>query len=204
MTGTRSQLELLVVACQGGDRRSLGLLMKALQAPMLRLANRVLRDPVAAEDAFVEAMSRVLPRIGEFAEPRVFLAYVRRAVRNASIDLRRTRNRRDSQRALRDTRRIEGHREIRGAPLTERLPHPTSDPEAEALAAERARRVQDAVALLKEPGRTIIEHFYVDGMTYDAIAERLDISPTTVKRQLGAARHTLAARLTEGTVDDDP
>ncbi len=203
MTGNRSQIELLVVASQGGDRRSLGLLVRALQGPMLRLANRVLRDPAAAEDAFVEAMSRVLPRIGDFPEPRVYLAYVRRAVRNASIDLRRTRHHRDSHRALKDTRRLEGRSEIRTDPLTERLPHPGPDPELDAAQKQRARRVNEAVEALKEPGRTIVRDFYVAGFSYQEIAERLSISTTTVKRQLAAARSTLAARLGGGH-DDEP
>ncbi len=202
MSGKRSQIELLVVASQGGDRRSLGLLVRALQGPMLRLANRVLRDSAAAEDAFVEAMSRVLPRIGDFPEPRAFLAYVRRSVRNASIDLRRTRSHRDSQRALKDTRRLEGRSEIRTDPLTERLPHPGPNPEVDAVQNERARRVNEAVEALKEPGRTIVRNFYVDGLSYDEIAERLSISRTTVKRQLSAARSTLAARLGGGPDDD--
>jgi RNA polymerase sigma factor (sigma-70 family) len=194
-TAAEHPLDALVIACQSGEPHAFDRLVRAIEAPLLRLATAILHDAVAAEDAFVEAMARVLPRIGELDAPGAFSTYARRAVRNAAVDLRRSRSHRDARRALVQSEGLRRARPDDPTPLTDRLPSPAPNPERAVLAAEQRRRVQAAVEDLKEPGRSVVRLRFEGGLTLDEIAARTGLSRTGVKRQLAAARVALAARL---------
>ncbi len=198
-----NSVEDLVIACQNGEAGAFDRLVRHTEQPLLRLATAILRDPVAAEDAFVEAMSRVLPRIGELDSPAAFTTYARRAVRNAAVDLRRSRSRRDARTALTHSDQLRRSRPSDFSSVVERVPDRGPGPERAILLAEQHERLNEAVAELKEPGRSVLRAYYREGLTYAEIAANLDMSVTTVKRQLGAARAALAARLCrEGEADD--
>jgi len=190
----------LVRAHQAGDAAALELLVRTIQGPLLGIATTVTRNPVDAEDVFIEAMSRLLPMLTDFATPESFGRYARRSVRNGAVDLLRSRSHRDSRIALRDTASLTRKNDPR--PPIDRLPSGESNPEGSLIRAERARTVREAVGALKEPRQTIIRLFYEDGLTYAEIGLRLDLSDTTVKRHLGAARSLLAARLAGQEVAD--
>jgi RNA polymerase sigma-70 factor, ECF subfamily len=181
---------------QRGDPAALADLVALLKGPMLRMASWILADPTTAEDAFIDAMSHVLREVADFGEPDRFGAYARRAVRNRCVDVARSRSSRDARRALRDTANLS--RSVSGdGPYVERLPSPEPGPEADLLAAEERRRVGSQVEQLKEPGRTIIRLFYAEGLTYQQIGERLDLSEGVIKKTLGRCRLLLATRLRE-------
>ena len=157
------------------------------------LANRILCDPIAAEDVFIESMTRLLPLVAGFGEPDRFGAYARRAVRNQAVDCLRSRSYRDARRALRDTDRLV-HGESEVHPV-DRIPAAIQSPETQLLKEERRKMVHEAVEGLQEPRRTVVRLFYEADKTYTEIAEELGISDSSVKRHLGAARVVLAARL---------
>ena len=195
-------IEELVLRCQSGEPRAFDELVRAIEPSLLRLATVVLGDPVAAEDAFIEAMARVLPRIGD-VHSAAFHTYSRRAVRNAAVDLRRSRSYRDSRRALETTARIEAAGPLSAGPLTERVADDGPDPETSFIRAERNDRLRLAVEALREPRRSVVKLRYQEGFSYSEIAEKLDLSESTVKRHLGAARLILASRLRPEGVQHD-
>ena len=188
-------VESLVIAFQQGDAKALDHLVQRLRAPLLRLATWVLRDPIAAEDVFVDAMVRLLAVVSGFEEPQKFDAYARRTVRNAAVDTIRRRSDRDSLRSLRDTDRLARAQHKSPGGFVEGVAGSRPGPEQELLNGERRARVRAAMDSLREPGRTVVRLFYEEDRSYDQIAEQLDVSTATVKRQLAAARHVLAARL---------
>ena len=98
-------LGAIIRAFQGGDPLALDEVIRRLRGPLLRMAACVLRDPVAAEDAFIESMTHLLPTLRTFDNPDKFASYARRTVRNHCVDLLRRRVERDARRALRDTAR---------------------------------------------------------------------------------------------------
>ncbi len=173
------------------ERGALEALVRFLEQRLLSIARTIIRDPIDAEDVFVDAMSRLLPRVAEFDAPEAFGRYARRAVRNAAVDLVRARHHRDARRALRDTDRRFGADE---RPL-ERIASDRTDPEISTIRSEQRRVVQAALSGLKEPRQTIVRLHYEQGLTRAEIGERLGLSDTTVKRHLVAARAVLAARL---------
>lgn len=64
--------------------------------------------------------------------------------------------------------------------------------------AEQRARVRDAVAALEPPLREVIQLRYTGGLTYEEIAERLDLPRSTVQGRLKRARVALRQALGEG------
>ncbi len=195
MDESPGSVESLVVAYQGGDERAMERLVENMRSPLLRIANWIVRDPVAAEDIFIDSMSRLLSMLSEFDTPSKFEAYAKRTVRNAAVDTVRRRSARDSRRSLRDTDQMARARSKEPGTVVEALPGTRPGPEKRLLMSERQAQVQEAIAALREPRRTIVELFYRHDRSYDEIAVQLGISPATVKRHLSAARQLLAVRL---------
>ncbi len=111
------------------------------------------------------------------------------------MDRVRSRSFRDSRRALRDTDSLDRQRPEDSTHPAELLPDSGGGAEQDLVACERRRSVREAVDSLGEPRRTVVSMFYSQDRSYSEIAEALGVSPTTVKRHLGAARLVLASRL---------
>ena len=201
MTDQGADLGAIIEAYQAGDVLALDEVVRRLRAPLLRLAACVLRDPVAAEDAFIESMTRLLPTLRTFDNPEKFFAYARRTVRNHCVDLLRNRTERDARRALEDTGRAAARRQRPGS-WVEGEPGRGRSPEQALLQAEQARMLREAVDSLGEPDRSVVDLTYRDGLTHRQVAEQLGLSPSAVKRTLGQARVRLARRLRKGGLVD--
>jgi RNA polymerase sigma-70 factor (ECF subfamily) len=74
-------------------------------------------------------------------------------------------------------------------------PQPAHDPEQAAQQAETRRAIWRAVGCLKYIYREVIVLRYGNGLSYDEIAQRLDIRMGTVKSRLNAAHRRLQAIL---------
>ena len=70
-------------------------------------------------------------------------------------------------------------------------PTTTSDPESIAVHAEQRQIVQDAIASLKSSYKDILMMREYDELSYDEIADQLDISIDNVKYRLHTARQAL-------------
>ncbi len=191
----RETVASLVRRCQAGDGAALRPLVNTLQPVLTRDAFRILRDSASAEDAFMEAIEGLVAHIDDIEHPDRFLTYARRAARNAALDLYRTRNRRDSVRALRDTHVLEASRPPGTDPLLEGLPSAGGGPEARVATERRSRRIREAVDRLREPRRTAVLRYYFEGWTLEDVGAELGMSGAGAKRILGSARAALGARL---------
>jgi len=195
MDESATSVESLVLAFQQGEAGALDRIVERMRGPLLRLATWIVRDPVAAEDVFIEAMTRLLTRLPDFDVPANFNSYARRTVRNAAVDTIRRRSDRDSLRSLSDTDRMARARSKEPGSFVEGVPGSRPNPEQAAIMSERRDTVREAVQALKEPRKTIVELFYQQDRSYQEIADQLDTSPASVKRHLAAARQLLALRL---------
>ncbi len=195
MMGSDDNLDELLRRCAAGDGRAAEAVVLRLEGQLLRLAAWVLRDPVAAEDVFIEVMTRLIPRFAEFDSGTRLVAYSRRAVRNQCIDTLRNKSARDSRIAMEATDRVATLRAVPGGRVIEEIAHARENPEGDYAAAERVALLRDAMGDLGEPARTIVHLFYDQALTYEQISDRLGISVSGVKRHLGGARSLLAARL---------
>src|SRR5262245_55226957 len=144
------------------------------------IARSLLFDDQEADDAVQDTLLRALEKPPAPGNVRGWLSVV---VRNFALRRRREERRRKK-------------REMRRA-----APDHISSPEEVIARLEVQRRVLDAVRELPEPYRSTIVHRYLDELTREEIAERLDIPLETVRTRIKRALRLLRERLGEG--DDE-
>lgn len=152
---------------------------------------RITGNPTDALDASQETFGIVFRRVGEFRFQSRFSSWVYRIAVNASIDLRRRgRTRRiASLDAVKDGRAVDGGR------------YELADTEGEMPSAAASRKeleeeIQHAIDRLSDKLRTIIVLRYNENLSYEEIAETLEISLGTVKSRLSRAHEALDRELT--------
>ena len=143
------------------------------------------------EDCAHEALSRALEgqdrlRPGEPVRP-----WLVGIARHVAIDAIRSK-----QRTRRRT--AEGRvDEESDAPLLDRVADDTPGPEERASTAERASRIEGALAKLPEEHRRALVMFHVDGLKYQAIAARLGVPMGTIATWIARGRKSIAEALGE-------
>jgi RNA polymerase sigma-70 factor (ECF subfamily) len=159
------------------------------------LAWRVLGDAALAADAVQEAFLTVYKKGPRFEARAQFSSWLYRVVLNQSIDLRR-RERRHKTLSLGD--RVAGQR-AGGAPGPETAgdpPSPRPSPEQDALAAERAEIVRQAIARLSPKLAKVVVLRYPEGLSYEEIGGVLGVSAVAARVKVHRARLRLSkARL---------
>jgi RNA polymerase sigma-70 factor (ECF subfamily) len=193
-------IRVLATGDPGERREALGQLFDRHQRRVFNVAWRVLGDRVLAEDVVQEVFTR-LPRVAKgFRGDASLTSWLYRVTVNRAIDRRRREARRPARR-FGDT-----PIEIEGSGLPGRA-RPTS-PEGEARAHERAERVQAALLTLSPKLRAVAVLRYVEGLSYEELAEAIGCSLGTIKSRLNRAHTALAAALADfatapGEADDE-
>ena len=166
-----SPLALLMARVVAGDATAFEALVRALQAPALRLADRTLNDRAGAEDVVQLALTRLWRLADQFDPARGTVeGWFRRIVVNLCLDRRRS---------LRPVVPIDAVAEMASdAP----------DPLAAAIAADGRARLAAAMAQLLPRQRAALAMFHGDGHSMAEIADVLETTPKAVEGLLGRAR----------------
>lgn len=170
--------------------------MSSFEAQVHRYKDRIygfayhyLHDRAAAEDVTQEVLIRFWEHRDEL-RPEGTLAWLLRVTRNACIDaLRRRSTRRRVMIAPRDG--------LRSAHSRQR------SPEAEAETADFQAHLEDALARIDEPYRSILILREIQDFQYKEISGALDLPMNTVKVYLHRARKKLRKELAE-VIDYEP
>lgn len=181
----------LVRALSTGDaeqrRRALGELYDRHAEGVLNVVWRLTGDWATAEDVTQEVFLALPGRIASFRGESALAAWLYRVAVNRAIDVRRHAARRPAARLsqVRDE-------DLLGA-------HPpqgsvASEPEVEE-ADPRARAVQAALLRLSPKLRAIAVLRYVEGLSYEQLAEVLGVRLGTIKSRLSRAHEALTALL---------
>ncbi len=172
----------LMLRVADGDRAAFGLLVRALQGPGLRLADRTLNDRAAAEDVVQVALTRVWTLAGRFDPARGSVeGWFRRIVVNLCLDRRR---------AARHLVPIDSIAE---------MPSGAPDPLAAAIAGDARARLAAAMAHLAPRQRAALALFHGDGLSMAEIATALETTPKAVEGLLGRARIELRTLMGSAT-----
>jgi RNA polymerase sigma factor (sigma-70 family) len=153
----------LVAAVQAGDTAAYGPLFDRYQTRIYNFAYGILGHPEDARDVTQDAFVRVfeaLPR----KEHVEFSAYLYRAARNAAYDVTRARGRVGDPEALETV-------------LDDAM---DADPERSSLFAEQTETVRDALAALSEDHRAVLMLREMQELSYQEIADALDMPRNTV------------------------
>jgi RNA polymerase sigma-70 factor (ECF subfamily) len=188
----------LILACQA--QPSAGLdgpfreLYELYKDRVYNVCYRIAGNPSDALDAAQETFGILYRKLGEFRFESKFSSWVYRVAVNAAIDLRR-------RNASRKVTSIDGMQDVRevgtrvGArfdPTDERVETPIHA----ASRHELEREVQRAIGRLSPKLRAITVLRYIENLSYEQIAESLQISLGTVKSRLARAHDMLDRELT--------
>ena len=186
----------LILACQG--RSMAGLegpfreLYELYKDRVYNVCYRISGNPSDALDAAQETFGILFRKISEFRFESKFSSWVYRIAVNASIDLRR----RTRARKLTSLDALEegssGATSAHFDPTDERIEMPMHAASRHELELE----IQRAISRLSPKLRAITVLRYVENLSYEQIAETLQISIGTVKSRLARAHDVLDRELT--------
>ncbi|QEH36336.1 ECF RNA polymerase sigma factor SigW [Aquisphaera giovannonii] len=177
----------LVRLAQDGDRGAFGRLVEQFQPTVHAIAVRRLGNPSEALELTQEVFLHVLRRIHQLREPERFAGWLRQVAVRMAIN-RATR--RVAPPTVEDSV-LEGAYEAADQPIDE------------LIARERAERLWEAMARLKELDRETLIAFYIRGLSLLEMADELTVPLGTIKRRLHTARKRLRQELEASVADAD-
>ncbi len=188
------QDELLIRRAQSGDEGAFEQLLLAHQKSVYNLCLRMAGNPDDALDLSQEAFIRAWRALGQYQFDAAFSTWLFRLTSNICIDFLR-KQKRQQHMSLTATDEDESGEEFA-------VPDPAPGPEEQAVHNERRQAVARAMAALPEDYRAVMQLRAVEALSYEQIAEILDIKVGTVKSRLARARAQLRKILKDGNFFD--
>ncbi len=186
----------LVQAYQDGNVEAFDQLYLRYHQAIHALTNRLVRDPLLAEDLTQETFFRVLRSLNRVDESFNFSAWIHRIATNLCYDELRRRKRgqapagEEGPRASNPLMGVEDPEEVLGTIASK---DPSGHPEDALAMRELRREVWDVAARLPKNYRTILSLRELQGLTYAAIAAVMGLSESAVETLLHRARRRFKA-----------
>src|SRR4051812_28346916 len=174
--------DMLIRRAQGGDRSAFDALVSKHAAKAYQYAFRLTRNTEEASDVVADAFIRVYNALGNFKGQSSFATWLYRILTNCFLDLRKK---------VKPVSSLEVASQTGDGDLERQIEDPGPTPHDETERTEREERVERAVNKLPEYQRAMIVMYHVDMLTYEEIAEALDLPIGTVKSRLNRARLSL-------------
>jgi RNA polymerase sigma-70 factor (ECF subfamily) len=165
-----------IARAQHGDVQAFGELVEKHRQGVLNVVYRMCGDPQLAEEAAQEAFLRAWQNIRRYNPHFAFRNWVYRIALNVAIDVLRRRT---------ETVDIEN----------ETLTADSDGPEVTLERKEQAEQVRQAVLSLPPASRAVLILREYEGMTYQEIADSLEIPIGTVMSRLNYARRQIRQSL---------
>lgn len=184
---------VLIAQAQQGDRAAFRRLVERHQRRAFAIAFGLVRNEQDARELVQDAFLRVFKNLDSFQGGSSFFTWLYRIITNLSIDLIRKPGRRDAE--LNENRRELDESDDSDFPLLSKLEG--ADPADAVRRAEIGARLRLALDALPEYHRTVILLREVDGMSYDEMAEIMQVSKGTIMSRLFHARQKLQRALAD-------
>ena len=169
----------LIVACQDGDREAFSMLFAQHKDKVYSIALHFSGNEATAHDIAQQVFLKLMTNIQQFNFQAEFSTWLYRMVANTCFD---------EQRRWRKFLPFGDEVEIRQLQSRENI-------EANYSRVELSGAVQAAIAKLKPKLRMPILLKYIEGMSYEEIAQVLDCSMGTVASRLNRSHKALAEKL---------
>lgn len=177
----------LVTRTLRGERAAYGVLVGRHQARVYAIAYRLVGERQEALDLTQDAFVRAYSALATFDQRRPFAPWINRIVTNGALTW--------LQRRRVPTVPLLPDDDAEAEELA--LPDLSGEPERLMLASEREEALHTALLSLPAPYRLVIELRHFQDLSYEAIAETLDLPLSDVKSHLFRARRLLRKRLEE-------
>ncbi len=173
----------LIQGAKRGDLAAFNQLVLAYQSEVYNVAYRLLGDTDSAADATQEAFIKAFRRIHQHRGGS-FRAWLLRIVTNTCYDMLR-------KRARRPTQPLEPQSDDEDQERLPRWQSNAESPEEAVLRWEIHQAVQEGLSHLSPEHRTVVVLSDIEGLSYEEIAQVLNIPVGTVKSRLSRARARL-------------
>ncbi|MCG9895143.1 MAG: sigma-70 family RNA polymerase sigma factor [Fimbriimonadaceae bacterium] len=192
MKRTAADDQVLIQRAQAGDRGAFDQLVEAHIDRAYQYAYRLARNSDEASDIVAEAFVRVHSALKNFRGQSAFGTWLYRIITNCALD-RRKRDKSGRNVSIDSNINAQGQETVREIEDDA----PTPDVEAERNARETA--ITEALQHLPEYQKAMLIMYHVEALSYEEIAEALDLPIGTVKSRLNRARMALRQQLSGQT-----
>ena len=189
----------LVNRCKEGDQQAFRLLVKRYERKVFQIAYGMLKDREEAMDVSQEAFIKVHRYLADFKGESGFYTWLYRITRNLAVD--KIRSRRGETVAIDET--VAQDEAELGQPgfLSTQL---GTNPQKSTLRRELAEKMSAALQQIPEKHREILLLREVEGMSYEDLAQTLEIPKGTVMSRLFHARAKMQKLLQEYLGGEEP
>jgi RNA polymerase sigma-70 factor (ECF subfamily) len=175
---------ILIEKAQRGDRGALNELIRKHQERAYQYAFRLTRNPDVAADVVADAFVRINNALKNFKGNAAFTTWLYRIITNCYLDQRK-REKGKSNVSLDSSYQQDDEDVTREIEDTGRTPDELVERN------QREELLHKALALLPEFQKSMIVMYHAEQLSYEEIAEALDLPIGTVKSRLNRARISL-------------
>lgn len=175
--------EVLVQLCLNGDRTAFAEIVRRYQKQVFSLTYRLTNNAEDAQDLAQEAFLKIFQVLHKYDGQRPFFPWMYKVATNVCYTLLRKKPQQD----------VPLEKVIEFAPL---VPDSESQPEDYTEVREVQRLVQQAIAELPDNYRVPLVLRYLEEMTYQQIADTMDLPVSTIETRLFRGKALLQKRLT--------
>ncbi|RUA31674.1 MAG: RNA polymerase subunit sigma-24 [Bacteroidetes bacterium] len=176
--------ELIRLALDHNDRNAYASLMGNYRDSIYFMLLKMTNNKDDAEDLTIEAFGKAFKKLDQYTPNYAFSTWLFKIASNNCIDF--IRKKRHHLISL-----DKEYQDEAGTELVQRVPSDVLDPEEELIKEQKIKIMRNVVDKIKPHYRILIELRYFQELSYEEIAEELNIPLGTVKAKLFRARDLL-------------
>ena len=176
---------VLVEKAQNGDQHAYSLLLERYRESVYYTMLKMVKNPDDADDLTIEAFGKAFNRIGQYSPNFAFSTWLFKIASNNCIDFIR-------KKRIKVTSMDTGFSTADGTVLYVEAESQTLDPSEHMMHKQKVMAMREVVSQLKPRYRELIEKRYFEELSYEEIADELNLPLGTVKAQLFRARDFLS------------
>ncbi|WP_107038521.1 RNA polymerase sigma factor [Brumimicrobium mesophilum] len=176
---------IIVDRAREGDQAAFAELMSRYREPVYFMLLKMIKNTDDADDLTIEAFGKAFNRIHQYSPSYAFSTWLFKIASNNCIDFIR-------KKRVSMTSMDHAYTNENGEPVGLQVDGGLLDPEETFIKNQKVKTMREVVDKLKPRYKELIVKRYFEELTYDEIAEELDLPLGTVKAQLFRAREFLA------------
>ena len=178
----------LVEEALNGDQLAYGNLMKRYRDSIYFMMIKMVKNPDDADDLTIEAFGKAFSRLDQYSPSFAFSTWLFKIASNNCIDFIR-------KKRIQLTSMDSGIINSDGEKITIDAKSVMPNPEETIMQGQRVMHMRHLVSKLKPKYRELVEKRYFEELSYEEIAEQMNLPLGTVKAQLFRARDFLATMM---------
>lgn len=185
LTDKAKQDLVLVDQARSGDQAAYAQLMERYRESIYFMMMKMVRNADDADDLTIEAFGKAFSRLDQYSPSFAFSTWLFKIASNNCIDFIR-------KKRIKMTSMESSYVNEDGDSIGIDARDEERDPEANIIHSQKVKHMRHLVSQLKPRYRELIEKRYFEELSYEEIADELNLPLGTVKAQLFRARDFLA------------